>query len=129
MSYSILLVDDSSIVRKAFKKVLAMTSLDVSNIYEAEHGQQALKVLGENWVDLVFLDINMPVMNGIEFLKNLRADTILSSTPVIVISTEGSDDRMQQLQEMQVKDYLRKPVTPEELVAAVTDVLGESAND
>ncbi len=124
MAYNLLIVDDSSIVRKTIKKTLGMTGIEVSNLLEAENGSQALALLKDNWVDLVFLDINMPIMNGMEFMEKLRTDENLKETAVIVVSTEGSKERIDRLNELGVKAYLRKPVTPEGLVDAVSKSLG-----
>ena len=128
MAYNFLLVDDSSIVRKSLKKTIGMTSLDISELHEAENGEVAIEVLKNEWVDLVFLDINMPVMNGVEFMEAIRADEELKDTAVIIVSTEGSKERIQKLEGLEVKAYLRKPVTPENLVEKVTEVLGEMKN-
>ncbi|MCB0311489.1 MAG: response regulator, partial [Bdellovibrionales bacterium] len=91
----------------------------------AQNGREGLQILRENWVDLVFLDINMPVMNGMEFMEELRKDTELMSTPVVVVSTEGSAERRARLEELEIKAYLRKPITPEDLVETVEGVLGD----
>ncbi len=129
MGYRLLIVDDSSIVRNVLKKALGMTGLDISNISEAENGLIALAKLHEERADLVFLDINMPVMNGMEFLQELRDDEILKAMPVIVVSTEGSDIRKAQLMELGISALLRKPVPPEILVETIVSVLGESKHD
>ncbi|MCB0317546.1 MAG: response regulator [Bdellovibrionales bacterium] len=128
MAYNFLLVDDSSIVRKSLKKTIGMTSLEVSALHEAENGKVALEVLKNEWIDLIFLDINMPIMNGVEFMEALRADENLKDMAVIIVSTEGSKERIQRLEELDVKAYLRKPVTPEDLVEKVEEVLGGMAN-
>jgi len=129
MGYRLLIVDDSGIVRNVLKKALGMTGLDISNISEAENGLIALAKLHEERADLVFLDINMPVMNGMEFLQELRDDEILKAMPVIVVSTEGSDIRKAQLMELGISALLRKPVPPEILVETIVSVLGESKHD
>jgi len=129
MGYRLLIVDDSSIVRNVLKKALGMTGLDISNISEAENGLIALAKLHEERADLIFLDINMPVMNGMEFLQELRDDEILKAMPVIVVSTEGSDIRKAQLMELGISALLRKPVPPEILVETIVSVLGESKHD
>ena len=126
MAYTFLIVDDSSIVRKVIMKAMRMTDIPVNQVLEAADGIQALESLRSNWVDLVFLDINMPNMNGIEFMEHLRSDEALKDTPVIVISTEGSQERIDKLNSMAVKAYLRKPVTPEQLTDTVTKYLGGS---
>lgn len=129
MAFNFLVIDDSSIVRKSLRKTIGMTDLEVSELKEAENGQQGLDVLRSNWIDLVFLDINMPVMNGIEFMEHLRADEELKNTPVIVVSTEGSAERIDHLQRLGVKAYLRKPVAPEELVSMVSMLLKGEKDD
>ncbi len=129
MAYNILIVDDSSIVRKVLIKTFGMTDIKVNNFYQAENGKVGLDLLHSNWVDLVFLDINMPVMNGMEFMKNLRNDPTYKETPVIVVSTEGSQERRDELLSAGIKAYLRKPVTPKSLVEAITQILGESKNE
>ena len=126
MSFNFLIVDDSSIVRKVVKKTLGMTSIPVGTVTEAEHGQQALELLKNSWVDLVFLDINMPVMNGMEFMEKLRADPDLKDTKVVIVSTEGSKERRDRLEQLNIIDYLRKPVTPESLTESVAKALGKS---
>jgi two-component system, chemotaxis family, chemotaxis protein CheY len=125
MAYNFLIVDDSSIVRRVIIKAMRMTDVQISQVLEAEDGLQALETLKNNWVDLVFLDINMPRMNGIEFMEHIRADEALKDTPVVVVSTEGSRERIEKLESLDIKAYLRKPVTPESFTEVVTRVLGE----
>lgn len=124
MSFNLLIVDDSAIVRSVLKKTIAITDLDIGTILEAGNGEEALEVLKSNWVDLIFLDINMPKMNGMEFMSRLRNDEKLESTPVIVVSTEGSKERKDELFGHDIKAYLRKPVTAEQLTQTVKQVLG-----
>lgn len=124
MAYKFLIVDDSSIVRKVLIRALGMTSIEVGEVLQAENGKQALELLENNWVDLVFLDINMPVMNGIEFMENVRKDETTRDLPVIIVSTEGSNERVERLHELGAKAYLRKPVTPEVLTTTVNEILG-----
>lgn len=129
MAYNVLLVDDSNIVRKVLKKTFGMTGVEVSTFHEASNGKEGLDLLRANWIDVVFLDINMPVMNGMQFMKELRADPNLATTPVIVVSTEGSQERIDELERAGIKAFLRKPVTPENLVETITQVLGEIGHE
>lgn len=126
MAYNILIVDDSSIIRKSLKKTLGLANLELGSILEAENGAKALEILKANWMDLVFLDINMPVMNGVEFLQKLRSDDQIKDTAVIVVSTEGSEIRAKELQNLGVKALLRKPVRPEVLASTVVEILAGS---
>jgi len=124
MAYNLLIVDDSSIVRKVIQRALNMTGLPTGQVIEAENGKLALDTLKDNWVDLIFLDINMPIMNGMEFMTALRADPDLKEIPVVIVSTEGSKERREELEKLGVRAYLRKPATPEQLTETITNLLG-----
>ena len=115
MGYSILIVDDSSIVRRSLIKTLKLANVSIDAALEAGNGLEALNILSTNSVDIVFLDINMPVMNGMEFMERIRADEKYKSLAVVIISTEGSKERIDQLTDYQIKAYLRKPFSPERL--------------
>lgn len=125
MAYTILVVDDSNIVRKVFLKTLGLTSVEVNKVIEAENGKRGLDLMKDEWVDIVFLDINMPVMNGVEFLERLRQDPVHKDTPVVIVSTEGSQERIKHLEALGIKAYLRKPVTPESLADTIQNVLAD----
>jgi two-component system chemotaxis response regulator CheY len=125
MSYNILIVDDSKTIRSVIKKTLGIAGVPVGDLYEAENGKEALDVMNSNWIDLIFADINMPVMTGIEMIKKMSEDNILDKTPVIIVSTEGSKTRIDELLELGVKAYLRKPINPEELRNIVKEVMGD----
>jgi two-component system chemotaxis response regulator CheY len=125
MSYNILIVDDSKTIRSVIKKTLDIAAVPVGDLYEAENGKEALEVMNSNWVDLIFADINMPVMTGIEMIKKMSEDNILDKTPVIIVSTEGSKTRIDDLLELGVRAYLRKPINPEELRNIVKEVMGD----
>lgn len=128
MAYNVLLIDDSNIVRKVLMKTFGMTGIPVGQFLEAENGKVALELLKQNWVDVVFLDINMPVMNGIDFMRAFMQEPEFKEIPVIVVSTEGSKERREELDQAGVKAYLRKPVPPEVLVETISTVLGGKAN-
>ena len=128
MGYNLLIVDDSSIIRKSLVKALSMADFEISHIYEANNGQEALDLLKREWVDLIFLDINMPVMNGVEFMRALRESETLKETPVLIISTEGSKLRYAELEELGIQGILRKPVRPEALTETVNGILGGGAH-
>ena len=119
MAYNILIVDDSATVRAVIAKTLEIAGIPVNELYQAANGQEALDLLAEKWVDLVFADINMPVMNGIEMVERMSADGLLKTVPVIIVSTEGSSTRIEQLLGKGVSAYIRKPFTPEMLREAV----------
>ncbi len=122
MGLKVLLVDDSVIVRKVLKKVLGLSGLLIDRIDEAGNGVEAISALEQGSADVVFLDINMPVMNGVEFLRAIRARSQFENTPVLVVSTEGSETRIEELGKLGISGYLRKPATPEQIVSAVNGI-------
>ena len=118
MAHHILIVDDNRIIRTMAMRAVTMSSLPIASMVEAENGQLALERMRAATVDLVLLDINMPVMNGEEFLTAMRRDAALRQTPVIVVSTESNIQRIARLRAMGA-GFVHKPFKPEELVAAV----------
>lgn len=129
MSYNILIVDDSSIVRSVLKKTLHMANIPIDELYEAPDGKEALDVLRGMWIDLVFTDINMPGMGGVEMVQIMHDEGIIKTVPVIVISTEGSVVRMDEMKKLGVRAYLRKPFSPEGVKEVVDSILGEKIDE
>ncbi len=124
MAYNILVVDDSQTMRSMLVKTLRMTELDLGEIILAVNGKDALEKLKDNWVDLVLTDLNMPEMTGLELIDAMTSNELFSSVPVIVISTDGSEGRIQQLKHQGVREYVRKPFTPEIISEAIARILG-----
>lgn len=124
MSFNLLIVDDSLTVRAFIKKALRLAEIPINDLFEAENGKEALEILGENWVDLVFVDINMPVMGGIEMIDKLNEDGLMQTLPVVVVSTEGSATRIKDLESKGVRAYIRKPFQPEQFREIIKDILG-----
>ncbi len=124
MALNILLVDDSTTVRAVIARSLELAGVPVGNLHQAANGREALAILGSEWIDLVFADINMPVMNGVEMIEKMREDGLLQTIPVIICSTEGSVSRIEQLRAAGVRAYIRKPFTPELLRQVVEDTVG-----
>lgn len=126
MSVRILIVDDSPIIRSVIEKNIRLARVNVETCIHAGDGQQALDQLAQQWVDVALVDINMPVMNGVALIQRMKADPLLESIPVIVISTEGSATRIDALNELGIAGYLRKPFTPEQFKELITGVLESS---
>jgi two-component system chemotaxis response regulator CheY len=123
MSVNILIVDDSSVMRSMILKTLKMCGVPLGEVYQAANGEEGLAALHENWIDLVLLDINMPVMNGEEMVERMQADPELADIATVVVSTESSENRIQRLKEKGVS-FVHKPFTPEEIRDKIQDVLG-----
>lgn len=129
MSFNILIVDDSPLARRIVRRILDISGLPLGTVHEAGDGAAALELLEGTWVDVVFADINMPVMNGHQMIERMAANPVLAGIPVIVVSTERSETRIEQLCGLGVRAYLTKPLTPGTMREAVFQVLGFTAGE
>lgn len=127
MTCNVLIVDDSPILRRAIRKVVTLAGVSEDRIQEAGNGREALDVLDKSWIDLVLLDLNMPVMDGEEFARQLRARPDLAGVRVVVVSTEVNQARLARMRELGVVDSLRKPFEPEDLRKLIARTLGVKA--
>lgn len=125
MTLNVLIVDDSAVMRTMIRRTLSLCGIVVGEIFEAGNGVQALEVLGEQWVDLALLDVNMPVMDGEELLTRVRASEEWRDLAVIIVSTESSDTRLARLRAHGV-EIVHKPFTPEQLRSTILQVTGLS---
>jgi two-component system chemotaxis response regulator CheY len=123
MSLRILIVDDSPIIRSVIEKNIHLAEVPVTQCIHAGNGQEALDQMAHQWIDLAFVDINMPVMNGVELIEKMKADDMLKTVPVIVASTEGSETRIEALRNLGIAGYLRKPFTPEQFKDQIVRIL------
>ena len=123
MAFTVLIVDDSPAMRSFVKRVLDLSGFDMSTCHEAGNGKEALELLANEWVDVILTDINMPVMNGEQLVQSLAASDSLRSIPVIVVSTDRTDDRVRQMISLGAKGYVKKPFQPEELREELEKVL------
>jgi two-component system chemotaxis response regulator CheY len=114
----ILIVDDASLVRRYYRNILAPAGFEID---EALNGLEALEKLLDHAVDLLIVDINMPKMDGLTFLKTLRAQTSdIASIPALVISTEAAAADIAAARQAGANFYLSKPIQPEILLRYVT---------
>jgi two-component system chemotaxis response regulator CheY len=123
MSYNILVVDDSAITRSIVKRALSLCGLPLGAVYEAANGAEALAKLSEEWIDIVFTDINMPEMNGVEMVNKMAEDNLLVTVPVVIISTERNQEQIEALKKTGIRAYLKKPFKPENIRDVVQDIL------
>jgi two-component system chemotaxis response regulator CheY len=124
MAFNILLVDDSLTVRAVIKKTLRLAGVEIGELHEAGNGQEALAVLDANWIDLVFADLCMPVMDGEELVNHLHESGALANLPVVIVSSAGSEPRIARLKAKGVRDFVHKPFTPERIREVVDQVMG-----
>ncbi|MBM3764945.1 MAG: response regulator [Acidobacteria bacterium] len=129
-SLRILIVDDSPAMRAYVRRTVQLASLPVKNVFEAGNGQEALEIVNQeneapNKLDLVFADLNMPVMNGEEFVAKLRGNQRDATLPVLIISTDATQRRVLKLRELGAQGYISKPCQPEMIRLKVHQILGE----
>ncbi|HEY1341945.1 MAG TPA: response regulator [Bryobacteraceae bacterium] len=124
MAYRVLIVDDSPAMRAFVRRVMDLSGFDVAACIEAANGEEALSVLHGQWVDAILTDINMPQMDGEEFLRRLAADELLRSIPVTVVSTDATQNRIDRMLRLGARGYIVKPFTPETLRAELERTLG-----
>jgi two-component system chemotaxis response regulator CheY len=126
MSFNVLIVDDSNSMRAVVKKIISISGFKMDQCIEAGNGREALEALAEQWVDVIVSDINMPEMNGFELLERLQKDELLRDIPVIVITTEGSEQHIRKAFDLGVKGFIKKPFLPEEVRKILYEVIGVS---
>ena len=121
---SILLVDDDEIQRLKFKKVCENIQLK-STVIEAENGEKALAILDDEKTsfDLIISDLNMPVMNGFEFLVKLKRSLKLKNIPVVIMSTSNKNEDLKRCYKLGVCGYFTKPLEYLEYSSKVTSLL------
>ncbi len=110
-----LIVDDSSVMRKIVERSLRQAGLDIGEVMEAGNGMEALAALQKKKPDLILSDINMPSMNGLEFVKQLQNVAGMKDVPVVMITTEASESHVVEALSYGAKGYIRKPFTPEQV--------------
>lgn len=124
MAFRVLIVDDSPAMRSFVKRVLELSGFEMGACLEAGNGSEALDLLNREWVDVILTDINMPVMNGEEFVQQVSQNDSLRNVPILVVSTDRTEDRVRQMMALGAKGYVKKPFQPEELREKLEQVLG-----
>lgn len=124
MAFRVLIVDDSPVMRAFIRRIILVSGMEEAEFLEAGDGGEALRLLSQQWVDVVLTDINMPTMDGEELVRRLEADDMLKSVPVVIVSTDGTESRMRQMLALGARGYVKKPFMPETLRAELERVLG-----
>jgi two-component system chemotaxis response regulator CheY len=119
----VLIVDDSSVMRKIVERALHQAGLDPMFVLEAGSGVEGLEILRTEGVQLILSDINMPSMNGLEFLRQLRAQNLAEGVPVVMITTESSEEHVKQAILSGAQGYIRKPFTADQVKERVLPLL------
>lgn len=124
MSYNVLIVDDSRIIRKVMRRAVSLCGLDLGEIHEAGDGVEALELMQSTWIDVVLADLNMPRMGGVELIARMAEDSRLKATPVVVVTSDRNERRLARLREHGVRDAINKPFRPETLCDVLARCLG-----
>ena len=125
MDFNVLVVDDSAVMRAMVIKTLRLSGLPLGEIHQASNGQEGLLILDNKWIDLLLVDINMPIMNGEEMIDRIRANPELGNLAIVVVSTESSDTRINCFARKGA-GFVHKPFTPEALKQEVIRITGVS---
>ncbi|MCC6394633.1 MAG: response regulator, partial [Bryobacterales bacterium] len=115
MPVDILIVDDSAAIRKILQRVLRQAELSVGEVIEAGDGVEALEALKNRKVGLILSDINMPNMDGLQLLTQIRASHEHKNVPVLMITTEGSQNKVLEAVTLGASGYVRKPFTADQI--------------
>jgi len=123
MAFRVLIVDDSSVMRKIIMRNLRQAGVQTSEVFEAGDGYEALQIVEKQPVDLIFSDINMPNMDGIEFVRRARQIPQGQICKIIMITTEAGTDMVHKAVEAGADAYIVKPFTPKQLAEKVAMVV------
>ena len=119
----VLIVDDSAAIRKILQRVLRQADVPIGTVYEAADGAEALDTLKKQTVGLILSDINMPNMDGLEFLTKVRAEAAWQKLPIVMVSTEGTQAKVMEAVERGASGYVRKPFTAEQIKEKLTGLI------
>ena len=123
MPLDVLIVDDSAAIRKILHRVLLQAQLPLGKVHEASDGREALQKLLAQPVGLILTDINMPNMDGLELLSAIKAMDAYKTVPILMITTEGSQEKVMQALQLGAAGYVRKPFTPEQIKEKLVGVV------
>jgi two-component system chemotaxis response regulator CheY len=127
MTKRLMIVDDSPVMRSFVRRTLQIAGLQMETCTEASNGAEALEKLAESEVDLILTDINMPVLDGEGLLRALQVDPELKRIPVVVVSTDSTDHRVEALMGLGARGYVKKPFQPERLGQVLAGIFPEWA--
>ena len=120
---TVLIVDDSSGMRKIVERALRQAGLNLTRVVEAGSGREGLEALGRDRPDLIVSDINMPSMDGLEFLRQIQSQGLAQGVPVVMITTESGEEHVREALAAGAQGYIRKPFTPDQVRERVLPLL------
>lgn len=124
MALNVMIVDDSSVMRKILERsVRQATSTEIGLVVEANDGAEAMEKLAQNQVQVIFSDINMPKLNGLDFLRELKCSPY-KDLPVVMVTTEGAEKTVMEAISLGAKAFIRKPFTSAQMEAVLSNIIG-----
>jgi two-component system, chemotaxis family, chemotaxis protein CheY len=123
MAMNILIVDDSAVMRSMIIKTIQICGIEIGEIHQASDGMEGIGCLKDNWIDLLFIDVNMPIMDGMEMLEKVRENNETKDLPVLIVSTESNENRIQEIASRNA-GFVHKPFTPEVLREKIIAIAG-----
>jgi two-component system chemotaxis response regulator CheY len=120
---TVLIVDDSSVMRKIVERALRQAGFELERVVEAGSGREGLTALDRERVDLIVSDINMPSMDGLEFLRQIQSRSLARGAPVVMITTESGEEHVREALAAGAQGYIRKPFTPDQVRDRVLPLL------
>jgi len=119
--FSCLIVEDSPMMRQLL--VFALARIKSLRVTEADDGVDALRKLAASRFDIIITDINMPIMDGLKLVKRIRSDQVHKDTPIVIITTEGSQEDRQRALQLGANAYITKPIQAPQVIAKVKELL------
>jgi len=114
MDLNVLIADDSIVMRTIILKTLRLSGVPLLEVFTADRGDEALRIVVEKHIDVAFVDLHMPVLSGEEVINRIRENPKTANLPIIVVSAEGNEARIDSLRRMGV-GFIHKPFMPEAL--------------
>lgn len=119
--YTCLIVEDSPMMRQLI--VFALSRVKNLSVVEADDGVDALKKLASGRFDIIITDINMPIMDGLKLVKRIRSDAVHRDVPIMIITTEGSQEDRQRALQLGANAYITKPIQAPQVISKVKELL------
>ena len=119
--YSCLIVEDSPMMRQLL--VFALARVRNLRVTEADDGVDGLRKLAAARFDIIITDINMPIMDGLKLVKRVRTDPVHQNTPIVIITTEGSQEDRHRALQLGANAYITKPIQAPQVIATVKELL------
>lgn len=120
--YNCLIVEDSPMMRQLLS--IALNRIDGLSVVEADDGLDGVKKLAADQFDIIIVDINMPIMDGLKLIKHIRSDAVHLDVPVIIVTTEGGNEDRVRAEQLGVQAYISKPVSAPQVISKVKELLG-----